>query len=124
MFQKKKRRKIDRSMIGEPMNFVHLTHVGSGEMAGGMPPLGSMQHMRSKGHGSSARNDQSGDSHLILLKCHGKLAELHSTFPVSPLRRVPPRCSFGSPQRPNLPQPQHRSDCGQPRTLNKASGPH
>ncbi|XP_018620334.1 CDC42 small effector protein 1-like [Scleropages formosus] len=53
---KKKRRKIDRSMIGEPMNFVHLTHVGSGEMAGGMPPLGSMQHMRSKGHGSSARN--------------------------------------------------------------------
>ncbi|KAJ1080560.1 hypothetical protein NDU88_000755 [Pleurodeles waltl] len=30
---KKKRRRIDRSMIGEPMNFVHLTHIGSGDMA-------------------------------------------------------------------------------------------
>nr|KAF6412930.1 CDC42 small effector 1 [Molossus molossus] len=29
---KKKRRRIDRTMIGEPMNFVHLTHIGSGEM--------------------------------------------------------------------------------------------
>ncbi|TFK06653.1 fatty acid synthase [Platysternon megacephalum] len=26
---KKKRRRIDRTMIGEPMNFVHLTHIGS-----------------------------------------------------------------------------------------------
>ena len=25
---KKKRRWIDRTMIGEPMNFVHLTHIG------------------------------------------------------------------------------------------------
>ncbi|NXF27919.1 C42S1 protein, partial [Rhodinocichla rosea] len=25
---KKRRRRIDRSMIGEPMNFVHLTHIG------------------------------------------------------------------------------------------------
>uniref|UniRef100_K7EXU4 CRIB domain-containing protein n=1 Tax=Pelodiscus sinensis TaxID=13735 RepID=K7EXU4_PELSI len=31
--QKKKRRRIDRTMIGEPMNFVHLTHIGSGDMA-------------------------------------------------------------------------------------------
>ncbi|NWH41941.1 C42S1 protein, partial [Chloropsis hardwickii] len=30
---KKRRRRIDRSMIGEPMNFVHLTHIGSGDMA-------------------------------------------------------------------------------------------
>ncbi|CAM4622380.1 unnamed protein product, partial [Eretmochelys imbricata] len=30
---KKKRRRIDRTMIGEPMNFVHLTHIGSGDMA-------------------------------------------------------------------------------------------
>lgn len=33
--QKKRRRRIDRSMIGEPMNFVHLTHIGSGDMAAG-----------------------------------------------------------------------------------------
>ncbi|XP_035202469.1 CDC42 small effector protein 1 isoform X1 [Oxyura jamaicensis] len=32
---KKRRRRIDRSMIGEPMNFVHLTHIGSGDMAAG-----------------------------------------------------------------------------------------
>ncbi|MBV94366.1 CDC42 small effector protein 1, partial [Eschrichtius robustus] len=32
---KKKRRRIDRTMIGEPMNFVHLTHIGSGEMGAG-----------------------------------------------------------------------------------------
>uniref|UniRef100_A0A8K9UXQ5 CDC42 small effector 1 n=1 Tax=Oncorhynchus mykiss TaxID=8022 RepID=A0A8K9UXQ5_ONCMY len=32
---RKKRRKIDCSMIGEPTNFVHLTHIGSGEMAEG-----------------------------------------------------------------------------------------
>ncbi|KAI5264043.1 Cdc42 Small Effector Protein 1 [Manis pentadactyla] len=30
-----KRRRIDRTMIGEPMNFVHLTHIGSGEMGAG-----------------------------------------------------------------------------------------
>uniref|UniRef100_A0A8C2CAA0 CDC42 small effector 1 n=1 Tax=Cyprinus carpio TaxID=7962 RepID=A0A8C2CAA0_CYPCA len=36
---KKKRRRIDRSMIGEPTNFVHLTHIGSGEMADGMQPV-------------------------------------------------------------------------------------
>uniref|UniRef100_A0A8C5MES0 CRIB domain-containing protein n=1 Tax=Leptobrachium leishanense TaxID=445787 RepID=A0A8C5MES0_9ANUR len=26
-----RRRRIDRSMIGEPMNFIHTAHVGSGE---------------------------------------------------------------------------------------------
>ncbi|XP_029370823.1 CDC42 small effector protein 1 [Echeneis naucrates] len=47
---KKKRRKIDRSMIGEPTNFIHLTHIGSGEMADGLQPSGSVQEqMRSKG---------------------------------------------------------------------------
>jgi hypothetical protein len=39
LFQKKRRRKIDRSMIGEPTNFMHLTHIGSGEMAEGLPPV-------------------------------------------------------------------------------------
>uniref|UniRef100_A0A673IF61 CRIB domain-containing protein n=1 Tax=Sinocyclocheilus rhinocerous TaxID=307959 RepID=A0A673IF61_9TELE len=30
--QPKRRRRIDRTMIGEPTNFVHMTHVGSGDM--------------------------------------------------------------------------------------------
>ncbi|XP_040546806.2 cDC42 small effector protein 1 isoform X1 [Gallus gallus] len=48
---KKRRRRIDRSMIGEPMNFVHLTHIGSGDMAAGegLPMTGAVQEMRSKG---------------------------------------------------------------------------
>ncbi|XP_063173212.1 CDC42 small effector protein 1 isoform X1 [Candoia aspera] len=45
----KRRRRIDRSMIGEPMNFVHLTHIGSGDMANeGLPVSGAVQEMRSK----------------------------------------------------------------------------
>ncbi|XP_063803065.1 CDC42 small effector protein 1 [Pseudophryne corroboree] len=51
---KKKRRRIDRTMIGEPMNFVHLTHIGSGDMGAtdGFPKGGGLQEqMRSKcGH--------------------------------------------------------------------------
>ncbi|XP_041867993.1 CDC42 small effector protein 1 [Melanotaenia boesemani] len=54
---KKKRRKIDRSMIGEPTNFIHLTHIGSGEMADGLQPSGSVQEqMRSKGPNMNGRN--------------------------------------------------------------------
>ncbi|XP_055771587.1 CDC42 small effector protein 1-like [Salvelinus fontinalis] len=41
---RKRRRKIDRSMIGEPTNFVHLTHIGSGEMAEGRAP--ALQYLR------------------------------------------------------------------------------
>ncbi|KAG9460592.1 hypothetical protein GDO78_020792, partial [Eleutherodactylus coqui] len=51
LLQKKKRRRIDRTMIGEPMNFVHLTHIGSGDMGAGdgLPMAGPMQEqMRSK----------------------------------------------------------------------------
>uniref|UniRef100_A0A8D0MEY8 CDC42 small effector protein 1 n=1 Tax=Sus scrofa TaxID=9823 RepID=A0A8D0MEY8_PIG len=51
--QKKKRRRIDRTMIGEPMNFVHLTHIGSGEMGAGdgLAMTGAVQEqMRSKGN--------------------------------------------------------------------------
>uniref|UniRef100_A0A670ZGF9 CDC42 small effector 1 n=5 Tax=Colubroidea TaxID=34989 RepID=A0A670ZGF9_PSETE len=46
----RKRRRIDRSMIGEPMNFVHLTHIGSGDMVNeGLPAVsGAVQEMRSK----------------------------------------------------------------------------
>ncbi|TRY86392.1 hypothetical protein DNTS_012156 [Danionella cerebrum] len=54
---KKKRRRIDRSMIGEPTNFVHLTHIGSGEMGDGMQPSGPMQEqMRSKVPHVNGRN--------------------------------------------------------------------
>ncbi|KAF4102959.1 CDC42 small effector protein 1 [Xyrauchen texanus] len=54
---KKKRRRIDRSMIGEPTNFVHLTHIGSGEMADGMQPSGPIQEqMRSKVPHANGRN--------------------------------------------------------------------
>ncbi|KAJ8252446.1 hypothetical protein COCON_G00217580 [Conger conger] len=56
--QPKRRRRIDRSMIGEPTNFVHTTHVGSGDMAMGVRaagPAGTSQvdslqdKMKSKG---------------------------------------------------------------------------
>ncbi len=36
----KRRRRIDRSMIGEPTNFVHTTHVGSGDMGLGLASVG------------------------------------------------------------------------------------
>ncbi|XP_059206625.1 CDC42 small effector protein 1 [Centropristis striata] len=52
----KKRRRIDLSMIGEPTNFIHLTHIGSGEMDG-LQPSGSVQEqMRSKGPNMNGRN--------------------------------------------------------------------
>lgn len=45
-----RRRRIDRSMIGEPMNFVHTAHVGSGESNAGFAMAGSFQdQMKSKG---------------------------------------------------------------------------
>nr|XP_020477174.1 CDC42 small effector protein 1 [Monopterus albus]XP_020477175.1 CDC42 small effector protein 1 [Monopterus albus] len=54
---KKRRRRIDRSMIGEPTNFVHLTHIGSGEMAEGLQPSGSVQEqMKSKALSVNGRN--------------------------------------------------------------------
>ncbi|XP_034774520.1 CDC42 small effector protein 1-A [Acipenser ruthenus] len=54
---KKKRRRIDRSMIGEPMNFIHLTHLGSGDMSSDGPMPGSVQQqMRSKGESAMGRN--------------------------------------------------------------------
>ncbi|CAH2274047.1 CDC42 small effector 2 [Pelobates cultripes] len=45
-----RRRRIDRSMIGEPMNFVHTAHVGSGDSSTGFALGGSFQdQMKSKG---------------------------------------------------------------------------
>ncbi|KAI2660114.1 CDC42 small effector protein 2 [Labeo rohita] len=46
----KRRRRIDRSMIGEPTNFVHTAHVGSGDLFTGMNSVNSIQNqMQSKG---------------------------------------------------------------------------
>ncbi|KAG7237859.1 hypothetical protein INR49_031753, partial [Caranx melampygus] len=54
---RKRRRRIDRSMIGEPTNFVHTTHVGSGDMGLGLASVDLVQaQMKSKGgyaHGGS-----------------------------------------------------------------------
>ncbi|XP_023838850.1 CDC42 small effector protein 2 [Salvelinus sp. IW2-2015] len=48
--QPKRRRRIDRSMIGEPTNFVHTSHVGSGDIFSGMNSVNSIQNqMQVKG---------------------------------------------------------------------------
>ncbi|XP_017387627.1 CDC42 small effector protein 2 [Cebus imitator] len=48
--QPKRRRRIDRSMIGEPTNFVHTAHVGSGDLFSEMNSVSSIQNqMQSKG---------------------------------------------------------------------------
>ncbi|XP_009938562.1 CDC42 small effector protein 2-B-like [Opisthocomus hoazin] len=56
--QPKRRRRLDRNMIGEPMNFVHTAHVGAGEMSSDCSSALSIQdHMKSKGgytNGTSA----------------------------------------------------------------------
>ncbi|NXD05149.1 C42S2 protein, partial [Certhia familiaris] len=45
----KRRRRIDRSMIGEPTNFVDMGHVGS-DLLSGMNSVSSIQNqMQSKG---------------------------------------------------------------------------
>ncbi|KAJ7994827.1 hypothetical protein DPEC_G00253500 [Dallia pectoralis] len=59
--QPKRRRRIDRTMIGEPTNFVHTTHVGSGDMGIGLSSVNSVQsQMKSKGgyHGGSESNHE------------------------------------------------------------------
>ncbi|KAK7086660.1 hypothetical protein SK128_022212, partial [Halocaridina rubra] len=46
----RRRRRIDRSMIGEPTNFVHTGHIGSGDMQMGNNQLEQLQsQMKSKG---------------------------------------------------------------------------
>ncbi|KAK1343263.1 hypothetical protein QTO34_016041 [Cnephaeus nilssonii] len=50
----KRRRRIDRSMIGEPTNFVHTAHVGSGDLFSGMNSVSTLvssiqNQMQSKG---------------------------------------------------------------------------
>lgn len=59
--QKKRRRRIDRSMIGEPMNFVHLTHIGSGDMAAGEGlPMVPQSYRRAGGLGWGAGDQRWG----------------------------------------------------------------
>ncbi|XP_025021759.1 CDC42 small effector protein 2-like [Python bivittatus] len=46
----KRHPRLDRKMIGEPMNFVHITHFGTKEMASNPPSVGQIQErMNSKG---------------------------------------------------------------------------
>ncbi|XP_061024507.1 CDC42 small effector protein 1-like [Eubalaena glacialis] len=50
---KKKRRRLDQAMTGEPMNFVHLPHIGSREMGvgDGLAMTGAVQEqIRFKGN--------------------------------------------------------------------------
>ncbi|NXS99517.1 C4S2C protein, partial [Jacana jacana] len=48
--QPKRRQRLDRNMIGEPMNFVHTAHVGAREMSSDYSSAISIQdHMKSKG---------------------------------------------------------------------------
>ncbi|KAM6394693.1 CDC42 small effector protein 2-like [Rhynochetos jubatus] len=48
--QPKRRRRIDRNLIGEPTNFVHTAHVGSGDLFNGMNSVSSIHNqMQSKG---------------------------------------------------------------------------
>jgi len=50
-----KRRRIDRSMIGEPTNFVHLGHVGANDMQQGSRYVNQLQNqMCSKGQYTAA----------------------------------------------------------------------
>uniref|UniRef100_A0A4W3GN12 CRIB domain-containing protein n=1 Tax=Callorhinchus milii TaxID=7868 RepID=A0A4W3GN12_CALMI len=65
----KKRKRIDRSMIGEPMNFVHLTHVGSGDMAnsGSAMPGSVQERMKSK---SGLGTDSIGEKRLSVPSPH------------------------------------------------------
>ncbi|XP_066270225.1 CDC42 small effector protein 2-like isoform X3 [Branchiostoma lanceolatum] len=55
-----RRKRIDRTMIGQPTNFVHTGHIGHGDMAGNH--INSVQlQMRSKGgydHSSPVNNYQ------------------------------------------------------------------
>ncbi|KAG7481458.1 hypothetical protein MATL_G00066940 [Megalops atlanticus] len=61
--QPKRRRRIDRSMIGEPTNFVHTAHVGSGDLCNGVNSVNSIQsQMQSKG--GYVGGDVSGNSQM------------------------------------------------------------
>lgn len=47
---KRRRPRIDRSMIGQPTDFRHTAHIGSGDMSNGTSTLNSVQcQMQTKG---------------------------------------------------------------------------
>ncbi|XP_075868220.1 CDC42 small effector protein 1 [Nelusetta ayraudi] len=54
--KRKRGRRIDRSMIGEPTNFIHLTHIGSGDTGDGQLSGSVQEQMRSKGPTTNGRN--------------------------------------------------------------------
>ncbi|XP_061451719.1 CDC42 small effector protein 2-A-like [Rhineura floridana] len=59
--QSKRHPRLDRNMIGEPMNFVHITHIGTKEMASALPSAGEIQEqMNSKGgyHNNNSSSTQ------------------------------------------------------------------
>ncbi|XP_034044153.1 CDC42 small effector protein 2 [Thalassophryne amazonica] len=58
--QPKRRRRIDRSMIGEPTNFVHTTHVGSGDLTMGFPSVDLVQvQVKPKGDYTAGSSERS-----------------------------------------------------------------
>lgn len=59
-----KRRRIDRSMIGQPTNFMHLGHVGAGDMQTEPTYIRALQiQMQSKGSYETAIPVTVGPSH-------------------------------------------------------------
>uniref|UniRef100_A0A493T886 CDC42 small effector 2 n=1 Tax=Anas platyrhynchos platyrhynchos TaxID=8840 RepID=A0A493T886_ANAPP len=67
--QPKRRRRIDRSMIGEPTNFVHTAHVGSGDLFSGMnsEKLVISWWMLAKGKNNFCQSYQNGEQ-----SCRGR----------------------------------------------------
>ncbi|XP_069784069.1 CDC42 small effector protein 2-A-like [Narcine bancroftii] len=65
--QPKRRRRIDRSMIGEPTNFVHTSHMGAGDMFGDKINSlnGEQGQMQSKGGCSDPMSIDIRAIHLI-----------------------------------------------------------
>ncbi|CAI5787031.1 Hypothetical predicted protein [Podarcis lilfordi] len=67
--QPKRRRRIDRSMIGEPTNFVHTAHVGSGDLFSGMNSVSSIQNQMQYKGGITVGHTLNPCEYLYLLSC-------------------------------------------------------
>uniref|UniRef100_A0A7N9CDT6 CDC42 small effector protein 2 n=1 Tax=Macaca fascicularis TaxID=9541 RepID=A0A7N9CDT6_MACFA len=82
--QPKRRRRIDRSMIGEPTNFVHTAHVGSGDLFSGMNSLhsepnavqGRLRRWNACQCADAARGYEGGIALVLSPKCDGTLSTL------------------------------------------------
>eukprot|EP00037_Helgoeca_nana_P007934 m.71384 g.71384 ORF g.71384 m.71384 type:complete len:112 (+) comp18624_c0_seq1:175-510(+) len=60
-----RRPKIDRSMIGQPTNFQHTGHIGSGSLAGNSQTLPAAQSQMSS-KGGHLDNPSAGVSHSLV----------------------------------------------------------